>query len=248
MLRNLLKKLEDAAVILGEDISPAPSRHYIYDSTVEGKLRYGTKRQRQIEDLLEDGLFDDPNDLINWLEGNILDAGIGEGWILKQLQNIQKLYRNDIEVYGIDLISPELKSNNFVRADFKALPYSNNYFDRVISLVSIAAYAETQEDLKKQLSELFRIMALKGEALLTFWTHSNFPTFLSNEERIEDFIVKVERPSSIYSKLYTASDGVFQVKIFEILQEIGFKYKPIYKIHENNKAELTGCFVAKFNS
>ena len=90
-------------------------------------------------------------------KSKILDIGCGKGFLLYDFKKILpecKVYGIDISKYAIDNSKPEIKSNLKV-GNSSELPWSNNYFDLVISINTfhnLYCY-----ELEKSLREMERV-------------------------------------------------------------------------------------------
>ena len=95
----------------------------------------------------------------------LLEVGCGNG------KNM--LYRNDIVSVGIDISEEQIiicksKDLNVQKANMTYLPFDDASFDTIIC---IAAYhhLETDEERKKSLQEMYRVLNVGGTVFLTVW-------------------------------------------------------------------------------
>ena len=96
----------------------------------------------------------------------ILDSGFGSG------RHVVYLAKRGFDVYGIDiseeglrlteswLEKENLKANLMIGSIFDKLPYSNDFFDAIIS-VDVLMHAEI-EDIRKAIREMERILKPSG--------------------------------------------------------------------------------------
>lgn len=112
--------------------------------------------------------------VINFLDtfpsdSKILDVGCGNGKYMN--------YRSDIQMKGID-ISKNLvdicknKGFDVKKASMTSIPYDNNIFDGVIVVASYH-HLDNDEDRKKTLEEIYRILKEDGIAFIEVWSSSN---------------------------------------------------------------------------
>jgi SAM-dependent methyltransferase len=77
-------------------------------------------------------------DLYNLKDGSkILDIGCGKGFLLYEIQLIEpgiELYGLDISEYSLNNLHPDLNANTFNHRAQDRLPFTDNFFDLVISL------------------------------------------------------------------------------------------------------------------
>jgi len=95
----------------------------------------------------------------------ILDIGCGNGKYMN--------YRDDIKIKGID-ISQELvnicinKGFDVIKGNMTNLPYNDNYFDGIICIASYH-HLENDNDRKKTLNEIYRVLKNNGVCFLEVW-------------------------------------------------------------------------------
>ncbi len=95
----------------------------------------------------------------------ILDVGCGNGKYMN--------YRNDIHIKGID-ISQELvnicinKGFDVIKGNMTELPFENNLFDGIICIASYH-HLDNDEDRKKTLNELYRVLKKGGLCFIEVW-------------------------------------------------------------------------------
>jgi ubiquinone/menaquinone biosynthesis C-methylase UbiE len=96
----------------------------------------------------------------------VLDLGCGNG------KNM--LYRNDLNIIGID-ISSELikicqkKQLNVTEANITALPFETNTFDNMLCIATYH-HLDNSTDREKALNEFYRCLKPGGTLLLTVWS------------------------------------------------------------------------------
>jgi tellurite methyltransferase len=99
----------------------------------------------------------------------ILDAGCGGG------KNLVWFLKNDIEIYGVDRdatpinylksMHPNLDENRFVQADVEKLPFTNNFFDHVISS-AVLHFAENTHHFNDIMKEVVRVLKPGGSLFI----------------------------------------------------------------------------------
>jgi ubiquinone/menaquinone biosynthesis C-methylase UbiE len=124
------------------------------------------------------------NELPDWREKQILDAGCGTGAILQRLSNPEKNV-------GIDL-SPEAISicrrrglNNVQQGDICALPFEDGSFDAVIC--SSVLYHQWVSDVPGAIREMGRVLCRNGLLLV------NVPAFRFLHSAHDDVVMTARR-------------------------------------------------------
>lgn len=99
----------------------------------------------------------------------ILDAGCGHG------RNSEYFIRNGYDIFGIDkkeesiaylkenikILNPEFPSSNFTVADLNAIPFTDAYFDFVISS-AVLHFAESRKEFMELFKEHIRVLKKGG--------------------------------------------------------------------------------------
>lgn len=105
----------------------------------------------------------------------VLDLGCGRGFYLKVLSS----YWSDLKLYGVDLNQDYLKTAKeilkgrrvqLIKADATKLPFSDNFFDRIIA----SEILEHIKDDQKALSEIYRVLKPNGIVMMTV-PNRNYP-------------------------------------------------------------------------
>ncbi len=99
------------------------------------------------------------------LPGRILDAGAGAG------RNLHWFVRQGFEVYGTDRDSvavsalkqhyPEVPADHFLIAAVEALPFTDDYFQHVISS-AVLHFADNQAHFERMFGEMIRVLKPGG--------------------------------------------------------------------------------------
>lgn len=98
-------------------------------------------------------------------ESKVLDIGCGNG------RNL--FYRNDINITGLE-ISDELckivkkKGGNIFNGNMIKLPFLDNSFDYILC-VAVYHHLDNDNDRKKALSEMYRVLKNEGRIFLQVW-------------------------------------------------------------------------------
>lgn len=106
----------------------------------------------------------------------VLDCGCGDGLYLTILTELSKgiLCGFDLDSKGIEKAYVHLKEKkvDFKIGDICSMPYSDNFFDKII----ISEVLEHINDDKKAVKELYRVLKKNGVLLITVPNH-NYPFF-----------------------------------------------------------------------
>ncbi|NEP84941.1 MAG: class I SAM-dependent methyltransferase [Okeania sp. SIO3B3] len=94
----------------------------------------------------------------NFLSMNILDAGAGDGAMVRALRQLKA----DANIQGIDLAP---KSDDVAQGDLTNLPFEDNHFDSVLFMEVIEHL--TRKDIKLILDEIARVLKPGGSLILT---------------------------------------------------------------------------------
>ena len=127
------------------------------------RLKYEPKREEMEKSSKDfaDRIFDSIKYLAPTSK-NILDLGMGEGYLVKKLRNRR------LNAWGIDL--RELGQDNLIVADAKNLPFKSEVFDIVVDCYLIADIQDFQEqtdyDIQKVIGETKRVLK-KGGLFIT---------------------------------------------------------------------------------
>jgi len=175
--------------------------------------------------------------LDNFLSNSlILDIGCGNGKYMN--------YRNDIKIKGID-ISQELvnicinKGFDVIKGNMTNLPYNDNYFDGIICIASYH-HLENDNDRKKTLNEIYRVLKNNGVCFLEVWAkeqYDNNKEFKNKSNLVKWTSVKT---GNIYYRFYNIySNGELEEEIqkFEprfIIINNGYEKGNYYVILQKN--------------
>lgn len=99
----------------------------------------------------------------------ILDAGCGEG------RNMHWFLQNDLEIYGVDAnetaiaqlksANPDLPIERLQIAAVENLPFSDNYFNHIISS-AVLHFASNTQHFKAMLAEMVRVLKPNGSLFI----------------------------------------------------------------------------------
>lgn len=147
--------------------------------------------------------------------GKVLDLGSGSGRNLTQIPN-GKMYLVDFSSEMIRLAKQKAKAENieaeFEVADLSKLPYGNNFFDSAIAVSSLHCI-EGEENRKKAISELFRVLKPNATAEITVWNKDSKPFAKAGKEKMVAWREKGKR----YYYLFE------QNEIHQMFENAGFK-------------------------
>ena len=95
----------------------------------------------------------------------VLEIGCGNG------KNM--LYRNDLDFYGIDISIEQInickkKHLNVQKSSMISLPFNNSEFDNIICIATYH-HLDNDNDRKSALYEMYRVLRVGGEILITVW-------------------------------------------------------------------------------
>jgi len=149
----------------------------------------------------------------------ILDIGCGNGKYMK--------YRNDLIIKGID-ISIKLveicknKGFDVIKASMTDIPFDDNYFDGIICIASYH-HLNNDDDRKKTLDEIYRILKPGGIAFIEVWgvvqtlPNKNAANFTKNANLVKWTSVKT---GDIYYRYYNIyPDGELKNEITKLKPE-----------------------------
>ena len=154
----------------------------------------------------------------------ILDIGCGNGKYM--------IYRDDIIMKGID-ISIELvkicknKNLDVIHGNMTNLPFEDNTFDGILSVASYH-HLDNEEDRKKTLNEMYRILKNRGKCFIEIWakeqtenSNKNTLEFKNNNNLVKWTSIKTNKIYYRYYNIYSNN---------ELLEEI-IRLKPEFKIN-----------------
>lgn len=153
-------------------------------------------------------------------KGRVLDLGCGSG------RNMIK--QEGLEYYGIDF------SNNMVnlaktkaeklgikarisKSSLEKLNFDDDFFDYAIFISSLHCI-EGEKARKKALQELYRVLKINGEAMITVWDKSSDEELSKIESK--DAFIDWKKGDQIFKRYYYFYD---QDELVYLLKEIGFE-------------------------
>ncbi len=136
------------------------------------KRASGARLEFEVEDLL-----------IRYATGKVLDAGCGEGALIKLIlkhAHPKEIYGVDASKIGVQMAQRSIKDSRvkFRKSNLKALPFPPGFFDFIIC----HSVLEHVVDYPKALSEFFRVMKPGGKLLIRLGNEHKLskPHFLLN--------------------------------------------------------------------
>ncbi len=155
-------------------------------------------------------------EVVNFLEkksGKVLDLGCGSGR--------HYLESKELRFYGVDF-SKELldfaKGKNYVELKKGVvwdIPYENDFFDFVL-FSRVLHCVDSEEKRKKSLEEVYRVLKIKGEALVSVWGRGS--ERLKNRDK-ESFV-----PWSVNGKKVGRYTYIYdEDELVRDLESVGFK-------------------------
>jgi ubiquinone/menaquinone biosynthesis C-methylase UbiE len=156
-------------------------------------------------------------------KGKVLDIGCGSG------RNFIK--KSDLIFYGVDFSDKMIKhAKSFAKKEginFKPflstindLPFKDNFFDSAI-YVSALHCIETENNRKKSLEELYRVLKPKAKAMISVWN--------KDQERFKkdpkDILIPWKHEGKEYMRYYHLYE---KKELTHLLKEVGFEITEIY--------------------
>ena len=160
------------------------------------------------------------------LESNtkLLEIGCGNG------KNM--LYRSDIVAVGIDISEEQIsicKSKNLdvEKANMTMLPFNDNSFDNIICIATYH-HLDNNDDRKKALQEMYRVLKPNGKVLLTVWA-------MEQDEKSKrrftdsDSMVSWKLGNSIHYRYYHIySEGMLEKEVKQLsnftIESVNYEY------------------------
>ncbi len=112
--------------------------------------------------------YDDMLAIEKDFQGDILEAGVGQGVVLKKIAErggakIKSLTGIDLSGRLLEIAKKIIPQAKLVKGDIEAMPFANNSFDLVI-MVGVFPYLL---DIDKALSEIKRVLRADGQFIVT---------------------------------------------------------------------------------
>jgi ubiquinone/menaquinone biosynthesis C-methylase UbiE len=103
-------------------------------------------------------------------KGKILDLGCGSGRNFSAIKG---------EIYGIDFSKKMLEfaskkdpKANLIKSSVTIIPFKDNFFDAAIYIATLHCI-EKENDRKKSLEEIYRVLKPKTQAFITVWSRNH---------------------------------------------------------------------------
>ena len=161
------------------------------------------------------------------LTGRVLDFGCGDGFFIQTLIGQNKTKRAaDLKLTGLDIDQDKLREakdkriyQKLVRYDGKKLPFSNDYFEMVISNCVL----EHVSDLSLVLKEINRVLKPGGQFVTTVMTNK-WEEYLAGAKIFGQAYKKWMRKIQKHFNLLTANEWqkAFSKAQFKVIKQIGY--------------------------
>ncbi|MEK6647559.1 MAG: glycosyltransferase [Candidatus Firestonebacteria bacterium] len=151
----------------------------------------------------------------------VLDAGCGEGLILlKLLKKCSKITGIDLNDKKIDGIYKKIKTKdkdkfNFVPADMTHLPFSDNFFDKIISLDAID---EIENDIAV-FNEFSRVLKPNGKIIISIPHNLSPSAKLFNVQKL----LRKFLPKFLYTRDFPDKKAWFEITEEYIMKKLGYR-------------------------
>lgn len=158
-------------------------------------------------------------------KGNVLDLGSGAGRHLVKIKN-GKMWLVDFSKTMIEFAKKRAKEKKieaeFFVSDLTKIPFKNNFFDSAIA-IAILHCIKGENNKKKIVKELFRVLKPKAEIEIAVWNKNSKKFKNSPKERYVKWRDKGER----YYYLFDEEE------IHNLFKKEGFKIKKKFKPQRN---------------
>lgn len=186
-----------------------------------------------------------PIEVINFLknkEGKVLDLGCGSG------RNFVK--KVDIEYFGVDfsqeMIRLAQKTAERLRmkvklkvADATNLPFEDNFFDTALFISSLHCI-EGEDNRRRALEELHRVMKEGSEAMITVWDKNTTRRLSELEEK--EGIVNWKKEGINHERYYYFYE---KKELKNLLEEVGFEIIDISSSEDREISKKNIIFYVK---
>lgn len=153
-------------------------------------------------------------DFLSKQTGKVLDLGSGSGRHLTKIKK-GKMYLLDFSEEMIKLAEKKAKekkiSAEFVVSEMKKIPFEDNFFDSAICISAL--HCTPKKDHKKIVSELYRVLKPKAQALMGVWNIKSKRFKNSKKEKLIGWTNKGNR----YYYLFDEEE------VHKLFKDAGFK-------------------------
>jgi len=164
-----------------------------------------------------------PFEVIEFLKnkkGKILDLGCGSGRNILKLKN-SRYYCADFSAEMLKFAEKHAEKEkilaDFFRTSLTELPFKDNFFDSAI-FISTLHCIEGENERKRALEELYRVLKKGKEAMITVWNRDDNER-LRNMHAKEGFVNWMKEGKNYQRYYYFYS----QKELENLLKKIGFK-------------------------
>lgn len=168
-------------------------------------------------------------DFLKTKKRNVLDLACGSGRNFCKIKGI--IYAVDFSEKMLNYSEKYAKEKNIKikikKAPADNLPFEDNFFDAAIFIAGLHCI-ETKKKRKKALLELFRVLKLKAEAMITVWD-KNQPKFRKLKQK--EIRLTWNSDGKKFARYYYLYE---KEELISLLKKVGFK---IIKVKDKDSPE-----------
>ncbi|MAG07615.1 hypothetical protein CMI46_02265 [Candidatus Pacearchaeota archaeon] len=148
----------------------------------------------------------------------VLDLGCGSGRNFFKFKGV---------IYGVDFSKVQLKfaketadklgtKVELTKANCWELPFKDNFFDKGLFLYTLHCI-EGEDNRRKSIEELYRVLKKGGQAIITVWNHNSKRWRNKEKDKIVSWNVENDKKVYRYYHLYSSEE------LRSLLENVGFK-------------------------